>query len=280
MMGKIMTCQAMFCAYIHKPDYALQWFKHSLIFGQRICDPDAAFESKTASLDVEKAAINAYTQFLLTTPMTTDQYKQIATDLQEIYNRETPIWQMLRSAMAFYEIFGKALDTAITESKGEMNWQTRSFAKEMQKEMEKEKKQRDAFLQEIEDLLKQGYPTFIKADLKSKSFAIKEFAPRCRATAINEALTKAHFGMLIAAAQILAYRATNNTLPPNSEALKSMGFFFPEDPFSQSSLRYVLEGNTAIIYSIGADLKDDQGKLVWNWERGPESSGDHVLVIK
>lgn len=49
----------------------------------------------------------------------------------------------------------------------------------------------------------------------------------------------------------------------------------PEDPFSGDSLRYVRQGNSYLLYSVGPDLRDDGGSAITERPH-PDVQGDYL----
>jgi hypothetical protein len=280
-MGKAVICQALLCDHMQKPDYAIPWLKHSMIFAQRICDPDASYESKDESLQVEKKVLHAYNMFLAKRALTPEQYTQIANDLAAIQTKETPLWQMLRSSLAFFEAFNQSMSELFDEDSGlGMFGPSKSDIRKMKKRMEKQGEEAEKYITELEGIMKQGYPATLRAEIKPPRGSLYSLLieGNFRSTAVQEGITRAWNSLLIGRLQILAYRAKNGKLPPDLNALKEMGFTIPNDPFATGQqLKYIVSGNQAVLYSVGTDLMDNKAQIEYTERKGLESPGDFII---
>jgi hypothetical protein len=74
------------------------------------------------------------------------------------------------------------------------------------------------------------------------------------------------------------YRAANGALPDSpSELVPAYGTSLPTDPFNSQDLRYLSDTDSYVVYSVGANLADDQGAVVPD-EEGEEPSDVGVRV--
>lgn len=61
--------------------------------------------------------------------------------------------------------------------------------------------------------------------------------------------------------KVRAYFHQKQVYPQTMDELKSVASNLPQDPYNESDLKYKLEEGTLWIYSVGPNLKDDQGQL-------------------
>jgi len=70
----------------------------------------------------------------------------------------------------------------------------------------------------------------------------------------------AMLGLMRAALALRAYQVENGAYPASLEELRARGGWpFPDDPFTGRPFIYRREGKGYLIYSVGADLSDDEG---------------------
>ena len=92
----------------------------------------------------------------------------------------------------------------------------------------------------------------------------------------NVAESKAYLRTLSVALE--SFKVDHNNYPPNLFTLTSPVAYItqvPKDPFTQSSyMKYVNKGNDYVVWSIGPDLKNNDGSSKYNPAQGNKSTGD------
>jgi len=89
---------------------------------------------------------------------------------------------------------------------------------------------------------------------------------------------RANRDALIATLALLRYKQDRGVFPVDLQALISAGYMteIPMDPYSDKPLVYERKENDFVLYSLGADFKDDGGKHDRRWGQG-EQGGDYVF---
>jgi hypothetical protein len=84
---------------------------------------------------------------------------------------------------------------------------------------------------------------------------------------------------LLAAVAIERYRNANNGVLPQTlnELCPRFLAAVPEDPFDGYSLRYQRSEQTFSVYSIGRDIKDNDGKI---WQQGQKPNQPYDIVVR
>ena len=70
----------------------------------------------------------------------------------------------------------------------------------------------------------------------------------------------AQLGNAQIALALKAYEAEHGTYPDSLASLELAGWKLPQDPFTGKALYYRREGQGFVIYSLGADMKDQGGQ--------------------
>jgi len=85
---------------------------------------------------------------------------------------------------------------------------------------------------------------------------------------------KAHADAIISTIAVLRYKADKDQLPQQLDELISAGYLqnLPMDPYSDKPLVYKKTEDNFILYSVGANFKDDGGVHSDNWEEN-----DHIF---
>ncbi len=286
LLGKFLVIQALYCEYINRPDYAMDWYKHAVIFGQRMCDENSRLIAKLISIAIEKISLDAFQQFLIRQNLNKDMYLKIAHDLTGLRSTDTPLWQVMKSEQRY--VF-----TLINDPKSALMFPGRTTPLSPQEQQmikfftdnkDTVLKQYTEFSQKMEELLKKGYPEIIRTDLESLAAnlppLIRMSVPNFKEASVREGVTYTHWALTIATAQIRVYRAEKGPLPPNLSALSEIGVISPKDPFSNHMLKYIFRGNSAALYSIGPDLIDNGGKSEYDPKNGTVSSGDIAVNVR
>ncbi|MFH0794054.1 MAG: hypothetical protein V2A74_08490 [bacterium] len=91
----------------------------------------------------------------------------------------------------------------------------------------------------------------------------------------HEELTHADLRLTLLDAAIRRYHVQNGRWPDslNQLALKTA----PVDPFTGASFVYRLEDGKPVLYSLGPDMKDDNGKKQYDSDKGIKGKGDIVV---
>ncbi len=286
LLGKFMVIQALYCEYINRPDYAMGWYKHAVIFGQRMCDENSTLIAKLISIAIEAIALKPFQQFLIRQNLNKDMYLKIANDLTRLRSTDTPLWQVMKSEQKYVFTLINDPKTALIFPGREttLSLQEQQMIKFFTDNKDTVLKEYTEFSQKMEELLKKGYPEIIRTDLESLAAnlppLLRTSVPNSKAASVREGATYARWALTIATAQIRAYRAEKGTLPPTLSALSEIGVTPPTDPFSNHMLKYIFRGNSATLYSIGPDLISNGGKPEYDPTNGTISSGDITVNVR
>lgn len=128
---------------------------------------------------------------------------------------------------------------------------------------------------------KKPYPEAITFDIRPRieimdpftEISIPQFAP----TLTQDTKRKAYASgaMIMAALELLKSR--NNTYPDKIDALGDILKPIPLDPFTEKNFRYEKVGDAYRLYSVGPDMRDDFGALVYDPTNGTQSTGDIIF---
>jgi hypothetical protein len=283
-LGKLMIIQGLYCEHIKRPDYAMQWFRHSVIFGQRICDSHSRVIMKLISIAIEELALNTFQQFFVRHNLGKDAYLKIANDLTMLRSSDTPFWQAKKNEHRIAHTLIKNLDAAPDELQT-LPPEKQERIKYIISNKDAVLKQFSAFAQKLESLLQEDLPVIIRTDFDTLTADLPPSLAMSGAVPveprIREGRTYALWAVTIVTAQILAYRAQKGTLPPNLFALSEIGVTAPKDPFSPTmAVKYVQRGNSSLLYSIGPDLTDNGGSPAYDPTNGTISSGDIIANVQ
>jgi len=130
--------------------------------------------------------------------------------------------------------------------------------------------------------------TFREAKSKGKVTEIPRYAiltsimlSDYESTILHRDITMAKLTLARVSLALQTYKSKFHSYPDSLNKLNAkLGWKFPEDPFSGKDLRYRREGQDYLLYSVGADMKDDHGLV--NCRDGYDSNkpGDIVWNIK
>ena len=288
LLGKLMVIQARYCEHINRPDYAMEWYKHAVIFGQRMCDENSSLIAKLISIAIEHIALKPFQQFLIRQNLTKDMYLKIAEELTTLRSSETPLWKVTRQEDVIMHalINGPKVALPLLDPlrKKPLSDQERQQIEFIAANKDNVLRQYEEVSQKMEELLKKGYPEIIRADLKSLVANMPPFlrrgVPNYKEPSVREGVTYARWALTICTAQIRAYRVEKGTLPSSLAALSEIGVTPPLDPFSNHMLKYIFRGNSATLYSIGPDLMDNGGSPEYDPKNGTVSSGDITVSVR
>jgi hypothetical protein len=89
--------------------------------------------------------------------------------------------------------------------------------------------------------------------------------------------TKAQTDALLTTLALLRYKADKGRFPHELGELISTGYLknLPMDPYGKNEMVYKITGNDFLLYSLGADFRDEGG-VPSNWGTGKEG-GDQVF---
>jgi len=78
-------------------------------------------------------------------------------------------------------------------------------------------------------------------------------------------------------AGVRAYELTEGDMPPSAEALVPRYLKrLPTEPYSLKAIRLAKANGKWVVYSVGKDQKDDDGKVDWQWGNQP---GDWIVPV-
>lgn len=283
MLGRLMIIQALYCEHINRSNDALDWYKQSLVFAQRMCDTNSFIIAKMISTHIEKNALEALQRFLIRQHLNQDVYSTVAGTLTRLRSSDTAYLHALRNEnRANYNMLE---DMEV----GSEEWEKLDAAdKEKMRFIIANKdrvlKQYKEFNDQLELVFKKDYPEILKTDLEP---LMAERPPHCeispstlRESYLREGVTYAWWALTTATAQACAYRAQKGSLPQDMAALSEMGMIPLLDPFSNQRPAYIVSGRTATLYSIGPDLIDGKAKLEYDPTNGLISAGDITLNLQ
>lgn len=286
-LGKCMVLTALYSEHINRPDLAIEWYKHSLVFAQRPCGEYSTLISKLISVALAHIALENYQRFLLRSSLTKEQYHQISADLQTVLSEMVPLWKFFDTEFSLYEQALQKPGSAmiILMASPDMS---KDKIERLAKEVESNK---DSIMQQFAELkqkvlsdLQKPYPEIINTDFQSVIAqyhpVFKNMLPNYKEAAVREATTVTNWHLTTTTARILAYRKEKGALPSTLAQLSDIGLDSPLDPFSTQPFQYSVKGNTAILYSIGPDLIDNQGQVVYDSKQGIISPGDINITIR
>lgn len=281
-LAKLMVIQALYCEYINRPGYAAEWYRHTLILGQRLCDPNSAIIAKLISIAVESIALKNFQQFLIRQNLTKDMYLKIADNLSSLRASETPFWLVMKTELGLTYNMLKGMEA---DSNGTIKFpvQKHGEADFILANKDTVLREYELFAQRQEFLLQKDYAAIIKTDFDTltadMSPFLKALVPNFMEAPVREGYTYARWALTVATAQVLAYRAEKGTLPTSLAALTEIGVTPPKDPFSTGIPKYMLRGNSAFLYSIGPDLIDNGASPDYDPTNGTISSGDIMVTL-
>lgn len=128
------------------------------------------------------------------------------------------------------------------------------------------KKKRNLYAAEVEKIASKNHLTYGKF---GRDRVLQEY---------HESICQHHALITILAAN--RYQIDNSSLPGNLEKLIDEGYLkkIPTDPYTDKSLIYKVTEEGFILYSVGRDFKDNDGKytLTESW-KGTEKGGDYIF---
>jgi hypothetical protein len=286
MPGKLMVIQSRYCEYIGRPDYATEWYKHALIFAQRMCDENSMLIAKLMSVALEKMALEAFQQFLVRHDIGKDSYLKIANDLSKLRESDTPFWRFLKTEQTLGYYLINNPDSYLIGLQGPLTPKEQEALQFFKNNKETAIRQYTQFIERFEALLKKDYPEIVRTDPKTLIADVHPvlresmLMPNFKEVAIGEGVTYAWWALTIATAQVRAYRVEKGSLPTSLSALGEVGVSPPADPFSNTTIKYRVSGNSGILYSIGPDLIDNGGSPDYDPTNGTISAGDIAVSVQ
>ena len=286
-LGKCLVLTALYSEHINRPDLAIEWYKHSLIFAQRTCGEHSTLISKLISVALAHIALENYQRFLLRSSLTKEQYHQISADLQTVLSEMVPLWKFFDTEFRLYEQALQKPGSAMMILMASPNMsedKIEHLAKEVESNKDSIVQQFTELKQKILTALQQSYPEILNTDFESVVAQyhpiFKNMLPNYKEAMGREATTVTNWNLTITTVRILAYRKEKGALPATLDKLSDIALNSPPDPFSTQPFRYSVKGNTAILYSIGPDLMDNQGQVVYDSKQGTISPGDISITIR
>lgn len=286
-LEKFLILQALYCEHINRPDYAVEWFKHSLMFAQRIYDKESSLVAKVISISREKDVLLSFLRFLLRQKLDKNTYRKIAEELAGLRSAETPLWHFVdKEDKYIYLLIDNPEQTLLLSGRKQpFTPEEKRMIEYINENKETVRRQYQEFSHKIKEMLKNNYPEIIRTDQSTlmanlPSVLRKDTIPDFREGAIREGVTYAIWSLTIATARVCAYRAEKGNIPAEISALREIGLTPPDDPFSNQSLKYISAGDRAYLYSIGPDLTDNDAKLHYDPTNGTISSGDIIVAIR
>ncbi|MCD6384554.1 hypothetical protein J7M23_02145 [Candidatus Sumerlaeota bacterium] len=286
LLGKLLVIQALYCEHINRPDYALEWYKHALMFAQRMCDKNSMLVGKLISLSVERNTLKSFQRFLVRQNFGKEIYQKIAEELAGLRSTETPVWQFIKTEDKYVALLINDPESALMlpGRKQPLTPREQQMIKFINANKESVRKQYREFSQKMEELLKKGYPEIIRTEQNTLKSGLPPFLssiiPNFREASLREGITYAIWSLTIATARVRAYRQEKGTLPREISALGEVGMSLPDDPFSNQPLKYIFVGNRAKLYSIGPDLTDNNAKIEYDPTNGSVSTGDIIVAVR
>ena len=100
-------------------------------------------------------------------------------------------------------------------------------------------------------------------ELASNHFLLNPVSPGFRKSTEIAWRVRASRTALLTVLAIKRYEKANKAYPASLEELVKAGYLkeLPHDPYGDGPLRYKVVGNDFVLYSFGADMKDDGGRL-------------------
>jgi hypothetical protein len=285
LLGKLLVIQALYCEFIKKPDYAIAWFKHGLIFSQRTCDENSMLIAKLISILMEKNALQTLEQFMTRQNLTKEAYLSIADYLATLRQGEIPLWQIMKIETKRTRQIFAAMQAPGQGTTGE----SRLSAEEKQQieslvaNKEAFLKEYDEYAQRLEELLKKDCAEIARLDFSSLTANLPLLSaspqPNFKEAGIRNCITLAHWSLALAEAQLLTYRAAKGSLPQQISAVAELGFTPPNDPFSGKPFQYGVTGAHGVLYSLGPNLQDEQARVSYDPTNGTVSAGDIIVAV-
>lgn len=115
--------------------------------------------------------------------------------------------------------------------------------------------------------------------MQMSNILVGMLVPAVQVAISAEIRNDARLGITIAACALQAYHRDNKRYPDALAAL--VGVYIdklPVDPFRGKSLRYRLQGNRYLLYSVGPNLKDEDGKER-NERNGTQNNTDDIRFV-
>jgi hypothetical protein len=284
LLGKLLIIQARYCESATRPDLAVEWFRHALIFAQRVCDENCGLVPKLISLQLEALALDQLEQFMMRQHLDEKTCLKIADFLTRLRETQTPFWQAMKNERPnlirkYAEYFS---DMVSAYRKGQLSHQQRQNIEPL---IADNGRPPDALMQQYkkylarrEELLKRDCVEIMRSDFRSLETGLPLLANLppidYKEAARRECCLHAQWNLAITTAQICAYRAVRNRLPRQLAELRELQLSPPNDPFSGQPLKYVVEDNKATLYSLGPDTADDRARIPYDPTNGTISPGD------